>query len=58
MRVIEQRVAGAGSPLVSVPADTDEPAHWRCPDCFQPCRCTPDFRDLLPHVRCGLKEES
>lgn len=32
------------------------PTHWKCPDCFQPCRCDGDAR-LAPHERCGLAAE-
>ena len=35
----------------------DDPVHWRCPDCFQPCRCDPIIRDLR-HVRCGVRPET
>ena len=33
-------------------------AHWRCPDCGQPCICTDRLVQLSPHRRCGLRPET
>jgi hypothetical protein len=30
----------------------EDPIHWACPDCEQPCRCVGVSRRMR-HVRCG-----
>lgn len=37
-------------------ARATDPTHWRCPTCFQPCRCVGAAR-LMPHEPCGVAAE-
>ncbi len=41
---------------IAIRIEAAMPVHWKCPDCFVPCRCTGDAR-LMPHQRCGLAAE-
>jgi hypothetical protein len=51
---VREVVEGFETPITRLmPAPVDAETHWKCPDCFEPCRCTDPAARSMPHERCG-----
>lgn len=44
-------------PTVYVLSGPDDPPHWACPGCGEPCYCVDPAARRAPHVACMASEE-